>query len=304
MLSTGGARAFLSHLPPMADQDDILRQYYPPADARWLEPEDLKRGIVERYGVAPNMWALPPQQPRAELRNLPPRPGDALAPVAEALSPTMGAYGLGNALGETYTHGMAGDWKSAAPSLAEVLLAMAPLPGMKKGALPANRVENPIRAYHGSPHDFDRFDGAAWLSNDKGYAEGLAGRTRIPRNRTAGHVYEVDASVKSPYVVDVMDEAIKIAKSQNMTVPTTIVEAERMLIPKGYQKAVGDYMPDAIKGGHDSIHFRGTDDGFGRPTDQYFVFDANLIEILRKYGIAAPVGGGILANALSGPDTQ
>lgn len=44
-----------------------------------------------------------------------------------------------------------------ASPLAEILLSMAPVPGMKKGAMPP-RVENPIRAYHGSPHDFDKFD--------------------------------------------------------------------------------------------------------------------------------------------------
>lgn len=70
----------------------------------------------------------------------------------------MGAYGLGNALGGAYVHGREGDWKGATPHLAEVLLSMAPIPGMKRGALRPNRIENPIRAYHGSPHDFDKFD--------------------------------------------------------------------------------------------------------------------------------------------------
>lgn len=103
-----------------------------------------------------NQFALPPKEPRAEVRNSAPRPGDYMSPVSEALSPTMGAYGLGNALGETYTHAREGDWKGAASPLAEVLLSMAPIPGMK-GIRPP-RVENPIRAYHGSPHDFDKFD--------------------------------------------------------------------------------------------------------------------------------------------------
>lgn len=66
---------------------DALRQAL-----RLAMPEDYRNPLLHPESV--NAFALPPQQPRAELRNLPPRPGDYMAPVSEALSPTMGAYGL------------------------------------------------------------------------------------------------------------------------------------------------------------------------------------------------------------------
>lgn len=53
----------------MAEPDDILRRYGP-ADPRWLTPEDLAGGIVDRYGPV-DQFKLPPKEPRAELRNLP-----------------------------------------------------------------------------------------------------------------------------------------------------------------------------------------------------------------------------------------
>ena len=141
----------------MADYENPLAGTSPLARAlrMAMSPDDLRNPLMHPQEVNP--FALPPKEPRAELRNLPPRPGDYLAPVSETLSPTMGAYGLGNALGDVYVKGKEGDYVGAMPSLAEVLLGMAPVPGMKKGAMPP-RVENPIKAYHGSPHDFDKFD--------------------------------------------------------------------------------------------------------------------------------------------------
>lgn len=141
----------------MADYENPLAGTSPLARAlrMAMSPDDLRNPLMHPGEV--NQFALPPKEPRAELRNLPTRPGDYLAPVSEALSPTMGAYGLGNALGDVYVKGREGDYVGAMPSLAEVLLGMAPIPGMKKGTMPP-RVENPIKAYHGSPHDFDKFD--------------------------------------------------------------------------------------------------------------------------------------------------
>ena len=142
----------------MAEWENRLGQDSPLARAlRLAMPEDMRNPLLHPESV--NHFALPPKQPTAELRNPAPRPGEYLSPVSEALSPTMGAYGLGNALGDAYVKGREGDYKGMASPLAEILLSMAPVPGMKKGAMPP-RVENPIKAYHGSPYDFDRFDPA------------------------------------------------------------------------------------------------------------------------------------------------
>ena len=147
----------------MADPDDILKRYGP-ADPRWLTPEDLADRKLHPASV--NQFALPPREPRAELRNPAPRP-DAyvdkntreyvMGPGPFALTMLAPAFTTGQTAGQAYNDLAAGDYKAAAPSLAELLVGMAPIPGMKKGAMPP-RVENPIRAYHGSPHDFDKFD--------------------------------------------------------------------------------------------------------------------------------------------------
>jgi hypothetical protein len=93
-----------------------------------------------------------PVQPRQ-------RPADwaVTSGIAEAISPTMGAYGLGAGLGTTYQATKAGDYGNALE--AGLPLAMAMVPGLK-GKPAAAVAEQPkgIRAYHGSPHDFDRFD--------------------------------------------------------------------------------------------------------------------------------------------------
>lgn len=137
----------------MADENDLLRRYYA-NPALHPSPAEVNPWAVEkRYG--------------AELRNPAPRPGDVMAPVAEAISPTMQGYGLGAALGETYTHAREGDWKGAMPHIAELAMAAAPMPGAKRGKLPMDRASRNERAtaqgwqpdkvwYHGG-NRIDRF---------------------------------------------------------------------------------------------------------------------------------------------------
>lgn len=86
----------------------------------------------------PNAWATASHSA--------PRPNDYMAPVSEAISPTMGAYGAGQMLAEGSRAVGQGDYLSGGAGLALGMAGL--LPGPKKG----------IRAFHGSPHDFDRFD--------------------------------------------------------------------------------------------------------------------------------------------------
>lgn len=75
------------------------------------------------------------------------RPNDYLAPVAETISPTMGGYGAGQMMAEGSRAIGQGDYLGGGAGLALGMAGM--IPGApKKG----------IRAFHGSPHDFDRFD--------------------------------------------------------------------------------------------------------------------------------------------------
>lgn len=74
------------------------------------------------------------------------RPNDYLAPVAETISPTMGGYGAGQMMAEGSRAIGQGDYLGGGAGLALGMAGM--IPGApKKG----------IRAFHGSPHDFDRF---------------------------------------------------------------------------------------------------------------------------------------------------
>lgn len=78
-----------------------------------------------------------------------PRPADYMAPVAETLSIPMGAYGAGQLVGGGINAMRDADYASGAGQIALGMAGMLPMsPKGGKG----------IRAFHGSPHDFDKFD--------------------------------------------------------------------------------------------------------------------------------------------------
>ena len=110
-------------------------------DPRWLTPEDVRR----RPTVPPDPWYVPPQEPRytGELRNLAPRPSDALSSVAETLSPTMGGYSLGYMAGGAAKEASEGNYLSALAEAAPIALGMAPIPGLRRGAMPRGRPSAP-----------------------------------------------------------------------------------------------------------------------------------------------------------------
>jgi hypothetical protein len=78
---------------------------------------------------------VPPLNNQGEIRNaMTERPYDRFArPIAETLSPTLGGYGLGALGAETAMRASEGDYAGAAANAP--MLAMAVLPGAKKGAL-------------------------------------------------------------------------------------------------------------------------------------------------------------------------
>ena len=364
----------------MADYENPLAGTSPLARAlrMAMSPDDLRNPLMHPEGV--NQFALPPKEPRAELRNLPPRPGDYMAPVSEALSPTMGAYGLGNALGDVYMKGREGDYVGAMPSLAEVLLGMAPIPGMKKGAMPP-RVEKPIRAYHGSPHDFDKFDlskigtgeGAQayghglYFAENENVAKSYKGAgplqqwSSLDPPNIPGKMYEVaihatpDQFLDGDKPLSQQSEAVRKALesyiSMGDTTPQNVIERgmhgsvnDPMYVASTRLQARGGNRTDAIatlleeasdpafdrqgakvwrqaakiledkneitlgpKGISDGLAQQGVagiryldqqSRGSGQGTSNYVVFDPNLIEILRKYGLLGPVALGATANAL------
>jgi hypothetical protein len=72
---------------------------------------------------------LPPLY-QGEIRNAMQRPRDYMSPVAEALSPTLGGYGMGQLGADTALRASEGDWQGAAQNAP--MLAMAMAPGIKK----------------------------------------------------------------------------------------------------------------------------------------------------------------------------
>jgi hypothetical protein len=67
-----------------------------------------------------------------ELRNSAPRPFDSFArPIAEALSPTMGGYGMGQLTGDTAMRASEGDWQGVAGNAMPLMAMAMPLPGAK-----------------------------------------------------------------------------------------------------------------------------------------------------------------------------
>lgn len=230
----------------MAGFEDILRRFYGSAT-----PSDFDNPVLHPSPADVNPWAVEPR-PRAELRNPPPRPGDAMAPVAEAISPTLGAYGMGNLLGDTYNKGSEGDWKGVAANLPELAMAAAPMPG-RKG--------NPIRAYHGSPFDFDKFmmekigtgEGAQAFGHGLYFAEAEKVADEY-RKRLAG----ANPSAHQKYVVNTPwggKIEFDSARGNNVPLPEGIApelaHATKLVYWDGLQKAKGytsQWLKDAKKG--------------------------------------------------------
>lgn len=320
----------------MADWENPLGQESPLSRAlRLAMPEDLRNPLLHPEAV--NHFALPPQQPHAELRNLPPRPGDYLSPVSEALSPTMGAYGLGNALGDAYVKGREGDYKGMASPLAEILLSMAPVPGMKKGAMPP-RVENPIKGFHGSPHEFKPEPGhpiGRFNSEKIGTGEGLQefgyGHYIAENENTAqgykrpiwaneheappGHMYEVaihaprDRFLNWDAPLSAQSDAVReaLAKIDGFRVMDRDLRVMRgsdyALYERPQDALVARFgSPEAASAELSKVGIPGARHVDEAPHNNYVVFPGNegLIEILRKYGLLGPVAAGATANALMG----
>lgn len=170
----------------MADEiNDILRQY---ANPNWLSPSDFKAKKIDPDW---NRFALPPKEPRHEVRNVY-RPDDPFMSAAReyigADAAVKGAYGVGQMAGDTYLKGREGDWKGVAANLPE-LLAMFAGPKAKTAnhALLARAQEMAIK---GATRD------AIW--KDTGWFQGNDGKWRFEIDDSKGRLSPaVDNALKS-----------------------------------------------------------------------------------------------------------
>lgn len=173
----------------------------------------------------------------------------------------------------------------AAPNLRNVVgSAGGELKGAATGAIP----DTPgIRAYHGSPHDFDRFDiGKVNESGRMQHGWGLnfatAGSGFKPEGAKhyGSNVYEVNLKVNP-------DELLKIdepLKNQPQSIQKLFGQWRLPDEPIG--KATSHAMAEVLQG----IGIKGQTDG-----GVVAVFDDKLIEILRKYGLLGMAGGAAAA---------
>ncbi len=157
-------------------------------------------------------WERDPQGYLGEIRNLPGRPNDYMAPVAEAISPTLGGYGMGVAGAETAGSLGQRDWAGAAEAAAP-LLAMALAPGFKSkgGPVAAAGERKGIAVFHGSPHDFDKFD-ASKIGTGEGvqaYGHGLY----FAESPLVAETYKRDLARLSAAEQRAHDEAVKWLRS-------------------------------------------------------------------------------------------
>lgn len=168
-----------------------------PAQPRGLFGSDddwLLTRAINGLGFGPMTQATQAGRPNGYISNGPVRPNDYLAPVAETISPTMGAYGAGQMAAEGSRAIGQGDYAGGGAGLALGMAGM--IPGAPK---------NGIRAFHGSPHDFDRFslDKIGTGEGAQAYGHGLyfaesEGVARSYRDNLAGRDYTRDGQAFTP----------------------------------------------------------------------------------------------------------
>lgn len=189
-------------------------------------------------------------------------------------------------------------------------------------ALPVMDVVEGIRAYHGSPRHFDRVDPNAEVSNSQAFGKGFysadAEPTAMDYRPEGGAMYEVQLNVDPRDLLSWEDPL----SEQPKALQELWASAWRNRPPDGQFKLESGEMNPEVTGseiyerlsrmvggdaeasevlmsaGVPGAKYR---DMYGRRThgvegaNNYVIYDANLIDILRKYGIAAAAVPGIAA---------
>jgi len=235
----------------------------------------------------------------------------------EGVDALLGALGVKDALGaETPTAG------TVVGQLASLLSPLAMIGGLK-------RIKNPIRAFHGSPHDFDKFD----LSKI-GSGAGATARGRglyFAENEAVARHYKPPDFVQTQPANDDMffDSLVSMAVEKTGSTDPKIIsayiakggwplEAKRASTstitrtPQGKMYEVNIHAePDQLQDwdhyrrgprteqgveilkneGKVGLHYPNdmTLGGISTDSRNYVIWDEDVIEILRKYGIVPPL---------------
>jgi len=340
--------------------------------------------------MADNWWDDPNRNPlMAAWMSLPPEARDSYKSAVGLLgelSPGAAVRDAVDSSGEIMGGLLSGDLGKAGSGAAGMALAAAGLIPGGRAARIASKEAAPIRAYHGSPHDFDRFDmskigtgegaqayghGLYFAENEgvaKGYRDALtksgqewgartldkaggdvdaaiaaiqgkidrykaggadsyaAGQEEILRALqqykqtgawSSGKMYEVNIHADPEKFLD-WDKPIVEQDAQ-------VQRAANALLDPGWNK--GDWNPTGgmLVGPHRGVeaerrtqilkdagipgvkYLDGGSRSAGDGSRNYVAFDDKIIEILRKYGILAPVAGAGAVGAATVPgllDTQ
>jgi hypothetical protein len=164
----------------------------------------------------------------------------------------------------------------------------------------------PIRAYHGSPHDFERFDLSKIGTGEGAQSQGaglyftdsqrLASAYRKPdlmnaeHQRGTGHMYEVELAADPEHF---------LAWDKPHAEQSPAVQAA--LATRGISDgASGQEIYNAV-GGPQALKEAGIPGTtYGRDGNRgYVTFSDDIVSILRKYGLAGLLGGGAAAGALN-----
>lgn len=234
---------------------------------------------------------------------VPPATAEALAGLLDYIP------GVGDVSGfeDAYQAGASGDYGAAALLGAAGLVGLAPV----VGDAAASGVRKGIRAYHGSPYDFDRFDISKIGTGEGGAVKGRGlnftddeGEAALYRNPDLqagrvgqkskfdgdGRVYEVEINASPEQFVD-FDKPLKDQPEQVRSIIAPFVsEADE----HANDRRLGFYIREdrGIEAKLQEAGYPGITAKLGRNT-HHIVFDPDLITILRKYGLGAlTVGGG------------
>lgn len=186
-----------------------------------------------------------------------------------------------------------------------------------------------IRAYHGSPHDFDKFSldamgtghgnqafgSGLYFSENEGIAKTY--RDRVSNGRPIkGHMYEVNINASPDDFLDwdkpmaQQRDHLKDAFYSVMPPHESPNSAYGHVLPRAVMDDVSQAMglhpasAEAKTGpprvlsekGIAGISYLDKGKAGGEPSRNYVAFDASLIEILRKYGLLPPAALGAAAS--------
>jgi len=183
------------------------------------------------------------------------------------------------------------------------------------GAVPAeaNTLRSGIKAYHGSPHSFEKFD-AAKIGTGEGEqafghglyfsdAEAVAKGYRDKLAADKGHMYEVNINADPAHFLNLdgrlgeQSQAVQNAFKSQMERfgPDARMQPQMMIAASRHPQGMSGVSQDLASQGVPGVKYLDQfSRGAGEGSSNYVVFDDKLIDIMKKYGLAGAVPTGLM----------